>query len=382
MDALAVGKMTPVRRLANESLALVRIGFACLWDRDAASTWSRTPWELRRAMREQADVVDVGIDLSMPVRRALQSAHLKYRNGELITLWEQGALTDRYCQRQINRRSAECDVVLQIQDLAITSKPFYVYQDMSFDALLKLRESGHDVFRVLTTAEMQRRHERQRQVYEKAAGVIAMSHWLAESLVKDSGLAPEKVHVVQPGRVASVHGPVKERPKRRHRLLFVGRTFASKGGDLVLQAFERLRQDGVTLTIVGPPTMENVPEGVNFLGAIPSGEVAKLYDEHDLFVLPTRIEGFGIVFAEALSRGLPCIGRNNFAMPEIIQAPRYGRLLSQDDPQELADLISDALADDALYERCRDDAALIQSHYSWERAAREAIRAVGTWPKG
>ncbi len=368
--------------MKNESLAVVRIGFACLWDRDAPSTWSRTPWELRKAMQDQADVVDVGVDVPILMRRALQTAHLKIRNRELITLWEQGALTDRFCRGQLNRRSADCDVVLQIQDLAITEKPFFVYQDMSFDALLKLRESGLDVFRVLTTSEMKRRHERQRAVYEKAAGVIAMSHWLAESLVKDSGLPPEKVHVVHPGRVASAGGPVRERPKRRHRLLFVGRTFASKGGDLVLKAFEKLRKDGVTLTIAGPPTLDNVPDGVTFLGAIPGSEVAKLYDEHDLFVLPTRIEGFGIVFTEALSRGLPCIGRNNFAMPEIIQAPRYGRLLNEDDPQELADLISDALADDALYERCGTDAALIQSHYSWERAAREAISAVSTWPNG
>jgi glycosyltransferase involved in cell wall biosynthesis len=332
-------------------------------------------------MRKQAGVIDVGVDVPLPVRRMLQIAHLKFRDRELITLWEQGSLTDRYCRAQLAERSRDCDVVLQIQDLAPVDKPFYLYQDMSFDALLKLRDSGLDVFRVLTTSEMRRRHERQLMMYEKAAGVIAMSQWLADSLVKDSGLAPEKVHVVHPGRVAANNAPLPDRPNRRHRLLFVGRTFASKGGDLVLKAFEKLRKDGVTLTIAGPPTLDNVPEGVNFLGAIPGSEVAKLYDTHDLFVLPTRIEGFGIVFAEALSRGMPCVGRNNFAMPEIIQAPKYGRLLNQDDPQELADLITDALADDALYERCRADAEATQRHYSWERAATQTISAVTTWPK-
>src|SRR5688500_9821465 len=159
---------------------------------------------------------------------------------------------------------------------------------------------------------MERRRARQLGIYAKAAGVIAMSRWLADSLVNDTGLPRDKVHVVHPGLVAGNSGPLAERPTPRRRLLFIGRTFASKGGDIALKALALLRDQvdpRITLTIAGPPAMPagEVPEGVNFLGALPSREIAKLYDTHDLFVLPTRIEGFGIVFAEALARGLPCI---------------------------------------------------------------------------
>jgi glycosyltransferase involved in cell wall biosynthesis len=359
----------------------MRIGFACLWDRDAASTWSRTPWELRAAMRAHADVVDVGVQVPLPARRLLQAAHVKIRDGRLISLWEQGSLTDRYCRAQLSKRD-DLDVMLQMQDLAAVDVPFLTYQDMSFDALLSLRGQGLDVFRILTTREMRRRRERQLAIYAKAAGVIAMSGWLAESLVNDTGLPREKVHVVHPGLVAGNDAPLPERPSPRRRLLFIGRTFASKGGDIVLKALARLRRQvdpGITLTIAGPPAMppgQEVPDGVNFLGALPSREVAKLYDSHDLFVLPTRIEGFGIVFAEALARGLPCIGRDNFAMPEIIQAPKYGSLLDGDDPDELANLIAEALGDDDLYRRCADDAEATRAYYSWDRAARETIQAL------
>jgi len=358
----------------------MRIGFACLWDRDAASTWSRTPWELRAAMRAHADVVDAGVHVPLPARRFLQAAHVKIRNGQLISLWEQGSLTDRYCRAQLSKRD-DIDVMLQMQDLAAVDIPFLLYQDMSFDALLSLRGQGLDVFRNLTTKEMRRRRERQLGIYAKAAGVIAMSRWLADSLVNDTGLPREKVHVVHPGLVAGNSTPLPERPSPRRRLLFIGRTFASKGGDIALKALARLRREvdpRITLTIAGPPAMPTgeVPEGVNFLGALPGREVAKLYDTHDLFVLPTRIEGFGIVFAEALARGLPCIGRDNFAMPEIIQPPRYGSLLDGDDPDELAKLITEALGDDDLYRRCADDAEATRAYYSWERAAQETVRAV------
>jgi glycosyltransferase involved in cell wall biosynthesis len=360
-------------------MTFMRIGFACLWDRDAPSTWSRTPWELRAAMRAHADVVDAGVHVPPPMRRLLQAAHATIRDGRLISLWEQGSLTDRYCRRELNR-CKDVDTMLQMQDLAPVDVPFFLYQDMSFDALLKLRRGGADVFRVLTSDEMLRRRERQLEIYAKASGVIAMSRWLADSLVNDTGLPPEKVHVVHPGLVAGNSAPLPARPGPRQRLLFIGRAFATKGGEQVLKALALLRSQvdpEITLTIAGPPSLAEVPEGVTFLGALPSKQIAALYDTHDLFVLPSRIEGFGIVFAEALARGLPCIGRNGFAMPEIIQAPRYGSLVDTEDPEKLAKLIAEALGDDALYDRCARDAEQTKAYYSWDRAAIQTVRAMG-----
>ncbi|MDQ7909619.1 glycosyltransferase family 4 protein [Phytohabitans sp. ZYX-F-186] len=338
-------------------------------------------------MRRIADVRDVGVTLNRATRGALAAMHLRYRDGRLGTMWEQARVTDAYCRRQIQRAATRgrCDAVLEIQDLAPLDRPFFVYQDMTFDALIKLVESGAPIFRELSLDELRRRRERQRRVYERVTGVFAMSHWLARSLVEDSGLPPEKVHVLHPGlhldaSAAGSRPPVPEGPRRR--LLFVGRTFEGKGADLVLAALEILRRDvdpGITLTMVGPrewPLAGGPPEGVDFRGSLPLREVAALYDTHDLFVLPTRIEGFGLVFAEALARGLPCVGRDAFAMPEMIKPGVNGALLSKDDPAELAGLVAGVLADDALYEKTRQGMADIRSWFSWDRAAAEAVQAM------
>lgn len=173
--------------------------------------------------------------------------------------------------------------------------------------------------------------------------------------------------------------PLPERVGPRHRLLFVGRDLLGKGGDLVLAALAILRREvnpAITLTVAGPaewPLPGEVPDGVAFLGLRPPDEVARLYDEHDLFVMPSRLEGFGIVFAEALARGLPCIGRDDYAMPEIIEPGTGGALLAGDDPAELAALIAGVLDDDQLYANCRQNAPKVVSWFSWDRAAGEFV---------
>jgi glycosyltransferase involved in cell wall biosynthesis len=371
------------------STAWPRIGFACLWDgARPETTWSYTPWRLREAMRHHAAIVDVGVSLRGLGEVALKAAHTRWRRGRLTTTWRQSPLTDAWCQRVVGRTAAvgACDAVLEIQDLAVLDKPFFVYQDLSFDALLSLHEEQGPfpaglAVTGLPLSHLRRRQRRQREVYKRAAGVIAMSRWLARSLVETTGLPPEKVHVVNPGRsavaVSESAGPIPQRDRPRRKLLLVGKGFAGKGGDLVVAALRLLRRrvdPQITLTVVGPPEWPlagPVPEGVNFLGTLPPAAVARLYDSHDLFVMPSRLEGFGIAFAEALARGLPAIGRDAFAMPELIVSGVNGALVTGDDPANLADVVAAVLDDDQLYERCRVRAADVAAHFTWDRAASE-----------
>ena len=52
--------------------------------------------------------------------------------------------------------------------------------------------------------------------------------------------------------------------------------------------------------------------------------------------MPSYFEAYGLVFAEALTYGLPCIGRDKFAMSEFIEDGCTGRLISGEDAEELA----------------------------------------------
>jgi glycosyltransferase involved in cell wall biosynthesis len=384
-----------------------RIGYACMWEEIPERSWSYSAWHLRAGLRLITDTIDIGVRIPRLQRTILRAVHARRRAGRLTTTWGYSGLTDAYIAHALRREltrnpeARRCDAVLMAYnqgDLAALPIPFFPFTDMTWDAFATM-SGGVDAAAAqlsMTPSSIERRHERQRDIYERATGIFAESRWLARSLVEQTGLPPGKVHVVPPGISAGwaprdgalaaspsarqgEHQqlfPLRERAVPRRRLLYVGaRDFYRKGGDLVVAALAVLRREHdpqITLTVVGPqawPLRGSPPDGVQFLGALPPHEVTSLYDSHDLFVMPSRFEPFGKVFAEALARGLPCVGRDAFAMPEIITPGVSGALVTGDDENELAATIAAVLADDALYESCYQRAPEMAEYFSWKRTA-------------
>ena len=364
----------------------MRLGFACHWTQPREATWSGTPWRLRDALIERTTLVDVGVELPGPVRSALRVAGARHTSNGWVSMWRHGASAQALVEYELRRnvRKVRPDVVLEIQDLAIVDVPFLILQDLTYSLLLE--RFGHDGiphFRALGRQRIDVLRRRQESVYEHAAGVLPMSNWMARNLL-GMGVPRERIRVVNPGINAQVE-PDTPVPERRQsgvfQLLMVGRDFDTKGGAQLVSAFDLLRRDlgeRITLTIAGPetwPLRSEVPDGVTFLGRQPVREIGYLMDTHDLFVMPSRFEGFGIAFAEALVRGLPCIGRDDCAMPEIIDKASGGRLVRTESPQELASLIIETLADDALYAACTAAVPFRRAHFTWSRAAQQVSHA-------
>lgn len=152
----------------------------------------------------------------------------------------------------------------------------------------------------------------------------------------------------------------KYRLTSRHQILLTVSRLDSreryKGHDLVLCALPRLREKNpdIHYLIVGQgndsPRLQaetgrlGLHHHVTFAGFVPESELRDHYNLCDLFVMPSRHEGFGIVYLEALACGKPVIAGNADGAAEPLLDGELGILVDPDDPSQLADAILKILA--------------------------------------
>jgi glycosyltransferase involved in cell wall biosynthesis len=421
-----VGPVTGIDPLASFDPALLsadsvmqrpdplRLGIAAFWEKVPQRTLSGSAWHLREALRGLTDTIDIGVEFPSLPRLALRAVHVRHRGGRLTTNWNNSRLTDAYVASALKRGTRknsggrDLDAVLMVDTIATVRAPFFIYYDSSWDALISSVVSleKYAEMRRLTPSHVLRRRDRQLAIYERATGIIVFSHWLAHCLIEQSGVPPEKIHVIHPAAVAKppqldaqadgsgaqaadamARAGQAHNDSPRRKLLYIGRLYESfdfyrKGGDLILEALQILRRDydpQITLTMAGMekwPLPGEPPDGVNFPGIVPASEVGRLYQTHDVFVMPSRAEPFGLVFAEALAWGMPCVARNAYAMPEVVTPGVSGALIEKDDADELAASIAAVLADDDLHKQCAARAPQIARYFSWERVAREVVQMI------
>ena len=194
---------------------------------------------------------------------------------------------------------------------------------------------------------------REREALGHAAAVIATSAPTAETLRRDYGVPAERLVVASPGT-----DPAPPAARSGCHILSLGSVTPRKGHDVLVAALGRIAHLRWRCTIAGsldraPGWAASVRAQIAAAGLADrialAGEVedaGALYASADLFVLASRHEGFGMAYAEALTRGLPVIGTTAGAIPSIVP-PEAGALVPPDDPAALAIAIARLLASPA-----------------------------------
>jgi phosphatidylinositol alpha-1,6-mannosyltransferase len=126
---------------------------------------------------------------------------------------------------------------------------------------------------------------------------------------------------------------------------------AYKGHDQVIQAWPAViaAVPNARLVIVGEgndrPRLERLAresgagERIAFTGFASDALLATAYERASLFVMPSRGEGFGLVYVEAMARGVPCIGSLHDAAGDVIVDGKTGLLVDQGNIRSIADAI-------------------------------------------
>jgi glycosyltransferase involved in cell wall biosynthesis len=221
----------------------------------------------------------------------------------------------------------------------------------------------------------------EREVLAAADGILIGSQFLRDILVNRYQVAPDKVQFVGTGAPSLGEAVERDRPAATPTLLFIGKDFERKGGQVLLEAFPLVREriPNARLDIVGPRSVKRgLSEGVVVVGRVDDrARMRELVEGASVFVLPTLHDSFGFVFLEAMSMGLPCVGTRLFAIPEIIEDKVTGLLVDPGDAKQLAEAIV-AILDDpaAAQEMGRRGRQRALSQFQWESVGMAIGQAV------
>lgn len=115
-------------------------------------------------------------------------------------------------------------------------------------------------------------------------------------------------------------------------------------------------------------------DDIVFTGYIPDADLIRLYNLTDLCVFPSRHEGFGLPALEAMSCGVPTIGSNRSAVPEVIG--RDDAMFDPENPAEIAERIAEVLTNPGRRAELSRYSLERAPHFSWNTSARLAIEGL------
>jgi glycosyltransferase involved in cell wall biosynthesis len=195
----------------------------------------------------------------------------------------------------------------------------------------------------------------------QARRVIVTSPLTARTLTTDFAVPTDRITVAEPGTDRATRARGTGKPAH---IVAVGSIVPRKAYDLLVRALAKVRDRNWRLTIAGPADRSaaalealhnavretGLGDRITLVGPLPSPELDSLYARADLFVLSSLYEGYGMVLAEAMARGLPIVCTTGGATVETV--PDDAALkVPPGEEQSLAKALDRVLGDPQLRER-------------------------------
>lgn len=226
----------------------------------------------------------------------------------------------------------------------------FVVSVHGLDAYSTVQVSGH-------SGEWCRRISQ--RTYVASRRVICISEHVREQVLQGVGKSG-RTSVVYNGVDPDLFSPSSQRPSDAPVVLSVGNLIAIKGHETLIRAFASLKADfpSLILEIIGTGPEQHrlqelaeeleCAERVRFLGRRSRREMAEAMRRCTVFALPSRYEGLGCVYLEAMSTAKPVIGCREQGIAEIIDHGSNGFLVGPDNDRELTLALTMLLRDETL----------------------------------
>lgn len=218
-------------------------------------------------------------------------------------------------------------------------------------------------------------------VLARAAGVTTVSHHLAGVL---DGIRPgTPVEIVPMGCDTARFGAAHRvenyfEQNGRKVILFVGRLAEKKGVTYLIEAMRQVENALLVIAGDGPLRQslaeQAVPLGdkIRFLGSKTHDELVAVYASADVFAAPSveakngDIEGFGLVFLEAMASGLPVVASRSGGIPDVVKDGVNGLLVEPANAVDLAEKLNAVLQSPPLAETLRRGGSQTAAEYDYK----------------
>jgi glycosyltransferase involved in cell wall biosynthesis len=369
-------------------------------DPDNVKSWSGLPFFIRRAL-ENAGLEIVTMPLVGDMGGGGRWARFLYwrwlRGKRYLRHGEKRGL--RHYARQLEQHLAAhpVDIVFSPSTWPIayleTNLPVVFWTDACFAGMAGFYGS----FTNLAPPSIQAGHAAEQAALDRCARAIYSSDWAAQMAGQFYRIEPSKVSVVpfggnllEPPTVEEARAGVRARDMSQCNLLLVGVDWERKGADVAVDTVKALNAAGLNarLTVVGckPPASCRLPDCVELIPFIGKETVehrrqlGELYRRSHFFIMPSRAEAFGLVFAEASAFGVPCLATRVGGLPSVIIDDITGRLFPLGaGGAEYADYILKFMHDPIRYHQLAlRTAEAADTRLSWDTAGRKVAEILNS----
>jgi glycosyltransferase involved in cell wall biosynthesis len=368
-------------------------------DPDNVKSWSGLPFFIRRAL-ENAGLEIVTLPLTDDLGsggRWMRFLYWRWLRGKRYLRHCEGRLLKSYA-RQLEQHLAahSVDAVFSLSTWLIarleTALPVVFWTDACFAGMLDFYGS----FTNLAPPSIQAGHAAEQAALDRCNRAIYSIQWAADAAIRHYRVEPAKISVVpfganllEPPTVEEARAGVHARDMSPCNLLLVGVDWVRKGADIAVETVEALNAAGLNarLTVVGckPPASRRLPACVELIPFIDKHDtghrrrLGELYRRSHFFIMPSRAEAFGIVFAEAGAFGVPSLATKVGGIPSVIADDINGRLFPLEaGGADYADYILKFMQSSHRYRqlalRTAEDAA---TRLSWDFSGLKVARIIG-----
>ena len=244
--------------------------------------------------------------------------------------------------------------VLLIDGLALGAIPQDILNKLNADLVALVHhplalESG------LSERDQEKLFVSEKTALGHARSIITTGPDTAKTLVDRYGVTSDKIFVARPGTDPAQRTEVQNTAPQ---LLTVATLTFRKGHDVLISALAQLVDLDWKSVWIGSQTRERdtatklqnaikshgLNDRIEICGEIAAGKLGNFYAQSDLFVLPSRHEGYGMAFAEALAHGLPIVACAEGAVPDTVPAAA-GLLVPANNPTALSEALRALLTD-------------------------------------